>query len=440
MSSRRRDLLPPDICRSQVRFSVEQTDTGERKVRYALAALKNVGQQAMDSIVREREEQGQFKDLFDFANRLDTRSVNKKALENLAKAGAFDSLNPNRRQVFESMDVIAAHAASALADRESNQVSLFGDSMAASTRPKLRDVADWPQQMRLNQEFDAIGFYLSAHPLEAYAKTCRKLGVVNWRDVISGRLRSGQVLLSGIVGGRRIMTTSRGSKMAFVQMSDSTGSYEVTMFQEVLNSAMELLDEMEIDAVVVDADQQESVLLEITENLFRNELSVIDRAVFVQTYRDVWESKFGKIVSGPRPISANLALIMEEEEKHGFSGHVADRMGLSKRSFFRLNRIAQSLHSDLRAAVRGTPVADNQAALLKLAKMEPQEQRRAAIALRAEGGDLKKALGHVKAVRPTEKPEAKRDGMLKALLEIWSKADDATRKAFLAEIGLEDAA
>jgi ParB family chromosome partitioning protein len=115
-------------------------------------------------------------------------------------------------------------------------------------------------------------------------------------------------------------------------------------------------------------------------------------------------------------------------------------MGLSKRSYFRLNRIAQRLHSDLRAAVRGTPVADNQAALLKLAKMEPQEQRRAAIALRAEGGDLKKALGHVKAVRPAEKPEAKRDGMLKALLDIWHHADDETRKAFLAEIGREDAA
>ena len=246
------DLLPPDICRSQVRFSVEQTETGERKVRYALAALKNVGQQAMDSIVREREEKGQFADLFDFANRLDTRSVNKKALENLAKAGAFDSLNPNRRQVFESLDVIAAHAASALADRESNQVSLFGDSMAASTRPKLRDVPDWPQQMRLSQEFDSIGFYLSAHPLEAYAKTCRKLGVINWRDVTSGRMRSGQVLLSGIVGGRRIMTTSRGSKMAFVQMSDATGSYEVTMFQEVLNNAMELLDAGEPLVVTVD--------------------------------------------------------------------------------------------------------------------------------------------------------------------------------------------
>lgn len=204
--------------------------------------------------------------------------------------------------------------------------------------------------------------------------------------------------------------------------------------------AMELLDEIEIDAVVVDADQQEAVLLEITENLFRNELSVIDRAVFVQTYRDVWEDKYGKIVSGPKVIRGNLPLIIADEAKAGFSKHVADRMGVSPDAVKRLNRIANRLHSDLRAAVRGTPVADNQAALLKLAKMEPQEQRRAAIALRAEGGDLKKALGHVKAVRPTEKPAAKRDAMLNALLEIWSKADETTRKAFLAEIGLEDAA
>ncbi|MCD1634459.1 ParB N-terminal domain-containing protein [Martelella mediterranea] len=204
--------------------------------------------------------------------------------------------------------------------------------------------------------------------------------------------------------------------------------------------AMELLDEMEIDAVVVDADQQESVLLEITENLFRNELSVIDRAVFVQTYRDVWESKYGKVEPGRPENRVNITQLMEDEARGGFSKHVARRMGVSPETVKLLTRISQRLHSDLRAAVRGTPVADNQAALLKLAKMEPQEQRRAAIALRAEGGDLKKALGHVKAVRSTEKPEAKRDGMLKALLEIWSKADDATRKAFLAEIGVEDAA
>jgi len=235
-------LLPPDVNKSQVRFSVEEGEGGERKVRYALAALKNVGAQAMEAIVRGREESGPYKDIFDFADRLDPRAVNKKALENLSKAGAFDALNPNRRQILESLDVLVAHAASVQADRESNQVSLFGDTLTEASRPKLRDVPDWPQQVKLNQEFDAIGFYLSAHPLEAYANTCRKLGVTDWRDVLSGRMRGSTVYLAGIVGGRRITTTSRGSKMAFVQMSDATGSYEVTMFQEVLNNAYELLD------------------------------------------------------------------------------------------------------------------------------------------------------------------------------------------------------
>ncbi len=235
-------LLPPDVNTSQVRFSVEEDDSGDRKVRYALAALKNVGAQAMEAIVREREENGVYRDIFDFADRLDPRAVNKKALENLSKAGAFDALNPNRRQIFESLDVLVAHAASVQADRESNQVSLFGDTLTEASRPKLRDVPDWAQQVKLNQEFDAIGFYLSAHPLEAYAKTCRKLGVTDWRDVQSGRMRGSTVYLAGIVGGRRITTTSRGSKMAFVQMSDATGSFEVTMFQEVLNNAYELLD------------------------------------------------------------------------------------------------------------------------------------------------------------------------------------------------------
>ena len=235
------ELLPPDVNASQVRFSVEEAE-GERRVRYALAALKNVGAQAMETIVAEREQNGPYQDIFDFADRLDPRAVNKKALENLSKAGAFDTLNPNRRQLLESQDVLVAHAASIQADRESNQVSLFGDTLTEASRPKLRDVPDWPQQARLNHEHDAIGFYLSAHPLEAYAKTCRKLGVTDWRDVLSGRQRGSTVYLAGIVGGRRIMTTSRGSKMAFVQMSDATGSYEVTMFQEVLNSAYELFE------------------------------------------------------------------------------------------------------------------------------------------------------------------------------------------------------
>lgn len=253
------ELLPPDVNKSHVNFSVERDpETGEGQVRYALAALKNVGSAAMESIVKERENNGPFKDIFDFASRLDPRSVNKKALENLAKAGAFDGLVSNRKQLFNSVDVLAGHAAAAAEERESNQVSLFGDVEDAAPRPKLSDTGDWNQQDRLSAEFEAIGFYLSAHPLEAYEATCKKLGVVTYQDLIAGRVRSGNgaTKLAGIVGSRRIMNTSRGSKMAFVGMSDASGAYEITLFQEVLNLSRDLLDAGEPLLVVVDVQSR----------------------------------------------------------------------------------------------------------------------------------------------------------------------------------------
>ncbi|MDJ0683398.1 MAG: DNA polymerase III subunit alpha [Alphaproteobacteria bacterium] len=250
-------LLPPDVNASEVEFSVERpAEHPDGQVRYALAALKNVGAGAMAAVVREREENGPYEDLFDFANRLDPRAVNKKALENLAKSGAFDRLNPNRKQVFDSVDTLAGHAAAAVAERESNQVSLFGEIDDAAPRPKLADTQDWPQQERLTAEFEAIGFYLSAHPLEAYEKTCRKLGVISYRDVASGRARGNRVKLAGIVGGRRLMTTSRGSKMAFVQMSDASGAYEITLFQEVLSASRDLLDAGEPLVVTLDVQSR----------------------------------------------------------------------------------------------------------------------------------------------------------------------------------------
>lgn len=249
------ELAPPDVNSSDVRFSVETDEHGERRVRYALAALKNVGEGAVQGLVDERKANGPYADLFDFAKRLDTKSINKRMLENLAKSGAFDSLTPNRQQVFKAVDTIMAHAAAATAERESNQVSLFGDAMGGDSeahRPRLPNVTDWNAQSRLTAEFEAIGFYLSSHPLEAFKKTCRRLGVENWMDVESGRVRDSRIKLSGIVTSKRITTTSRGSKMAFVGLSDTTGAYEVTMFQEVLNNARDLLDSGEPLVMTVD--------------------------------------------------------------------------------------------------------------------------------------------------------------------------------------------
>jgi len=197
-------------------------------------------------------------------------------------------------------------------------------------------------------------------------------------------------------------------------------------------------DEDEIDAIVVEADKAEAQLLEITENLFRNELSVIDRAVFVSTYREVWEKKYGKIEAGRPGNRANLALLFGEQPPEGsFAAHVADRMGLSPRAVQRLNQIVENLHPDVRKAVRGTNIADNQSALLKLAKMEPAKQRQTAVALKAEGPDLKKALALVEGPRPKVDPQA---AIFGTLVDAWSRANAETRARFMAEIGPEAAA
>jgi len=183
-------------------------------------------------------------------------------------------------------------------------------------------------------------------------------------------------------------------------------------------------------------------LIEITENLFRNDLSVMDRAVFVQTYRDVWEGKFGKVEAGRPGNRANLAqLIADEAEAGSFSIHVADRMGISRRSVEYLNKIAQNLTPALRSKLRGTPAADNQSLLLKLAKEGPKRQAQIAAAL-AKEPDLKKVLDLAKEPA-AEISEADRQRAVRADLDhAWKKADRMTKVLFvfdmLAEAGVSD--
>ena len=232
-------LLPPDVNRSGVAFAVE-----DGAVRYALAALKNVGAAAMESLVGERAQNGPFRDVGDLADRLGAGVVNKRQMEHLIKAGALDSLNPNRRQLFECVDTIARLAAVAADDRSSNQVSLFGDDPAAAGAAlRLPDVPDWPLTDRLRHEFEAVGVYLSAHPLDSYAKTLEKLKVVSYAQLMAqaGNPPTG-AKLAGTVIGRKERRNAKGNKFAFVQLSDSSGLYEVTVFSETLAESRDLLD------------------------------------------------------------------------------------------------------------------------------------------------------------------------------------------------------
>lgn len=188
----------------------------------------------------------------------------------------------------------------------------------------------------------------------------------------------------------------------------------------------------EIDAFVVKADGRQAQLLEIAENLFRNDLSVIDRAIFVQQYRALWEEERGEIKAG-RP---------SQKSDHGdpifsggFSAHVADRLGISEPSAKRLGTIAARLHPELRSALRHTLVADQTTMLLKLAKMEPAMQRRAAIAYR-DLGDIKEALTLISDKRPVEKSPD--EILFEKLVDLWSRSNAGVKASFLSHIGLAD--
>ncbi len=234
-------LLPPDINASGAVFTVERDGAGPGAIRYALAAIKNVGEAAMDSVVAERRANGPFKDLFDFAGRLTSRAVNRRQLENLARAGAFDGLEPNRKRVFEGIDILLRHASAAAHDRDSNQIGLFGDDAVPAPRDSLPQTPDWADIECLNEEFDAIGFYLSAHPLDGFTQRLQRLKVRRLADILSDG-RAGSVNMAGTVISKKERTTGQGNRFAFVQFSDTSGVFEATVFSELLSACRDILE------------------------------------------------------------------------------------------------------------------------------------------------------------------------------------------------------
>jgi ParB family chromosome partitioning protein len=193
--------------------------------------------------------------------------------------------------------------------------------------------------------------------------------------------------------------------------------------------AFELLERAEIEAMVVAADETEAQLIEISENLYRNELSAIDRAVFVSKFREIWEEQNGQInPNGGRP---------SKKQGHDdpvfsapgieLSKRVQERLGVSHETYKRISRIAKNLHPDLRARLRGTEAETDQSQLLKLARLEPEKQLRMAAAL-DEGVDFKTVLSWTRPVKPDVDPQI---DILDRLIHAWAKADENTRAKFL---------
>ena len=240
------ELLPPDVNHSEQAFSVEQVPgEGEepaRAIRYALGAIKNLGRPTCEAIVRERAAGGPYADLFAFTRRLEPRALNKRAMEQLAKAGAFDIFFKDRARMFAGLDMALRHGQLLQEEAASAQVNLFGDVEDENTLPPLPDVDPWNLLDMLEREREAIGFYLSAHPLDEYGELLKRLRVTRIANLAERARSASHAKIAGIVLGRQERSNARGNRYAFVQLSDSTGMVEVTVFSEVLAGAREVLD------------------------------------------------------------------------------------------------------------------------------------------------------------------------------------------------------
>lgn len=247
-------LLPPNVNKSQSIFSVEETEKGPA-IRYALAALKGAGQQAMDLVCLEREENGEYEDLFDFLTRQDSRVLNKKQLESLICAGALDDFNPNRAQLFRSVEFLIQFAQSNHKKNKDQQSLLLftPDADEEFIKPSLPETESWSMNEKLQREFDSIGFFMSAHPLDIFHSDLENLAVTSSVDLFQ-KSQSGTVKLAGILIKAKERKSAKGNKWAFLSLSDSTGAYEVAAFSEVLNQSREYLEEGR--ALVIHADVQ----------------------------------------------------------------------------------------------------------------------------------------------------------------------------------------
>ncbi len=260
-------LLQPDINKSNVIFSVEEISNPNEEiggtikaVRYALSAVRNVGDAAMAALVAEREANGPFKDPFDLANRVDSKGMNKRILENLVRGGAFDSLNSNRRQVFDGIETLIKHSNLAASERNSDQMGFFGaDDNAMKKAAQLPNVPDWPLMDRLREEASAIGFYLSAHPLDAYKTTLKRIGVKSYVDIFQNGV-SGPVKIAGTVISKREKISQKGNRFAFVQLSDSSAAFEIAVFSEALSVSRDYLEPGQSVFIMASAQFEEESL------------------------------------------------------------------------------------------------------------------------------------------------------------------------------------
>ena len=234
--ARKIEVLPPDVNESERDFTVVAEG-----IRFGLAGVKNVGEGAIETIVAEREAAGRFASLPEFAERVDARRVNRRVVESLARCGAFDSLHPNRAAVWGALDAALEAGAAAQRDRDIGQSQLFGGPVAVRGGAALPDAPPWTEQERLAHEKEVLGFYVTGHPLDAWAAELARFTDVS---ATTAAERAGrEVRIGGLLTGLRETRTRRGATMAFATLEDLEGGFELVVFAEPFARLRPLLKE-----------------------------------------------------------------------------------------------------------------------------------------------------------------------------------------------------
>ena len=237
------ECLGPCVNHSEAEFAVEPTNGGDLAVRYALGALKGVGEKAMEQLVDERKAKGRFATLEDFSDRIDPRLLNRRQLESLAGAGAFDAFEQERAGVFAAAEIILAHASSAADQRESGQGGLFGDSPSDVAPIRIDRGVHWTLMDRMAAEKESFGFYFSSHPTDRVRHLADANGARSFAalcalpaPVDGGRVNS---VMAALVEDARWRTSAKGKRYMMATCSDATGQFIATCFDEMASAELE---------------------------------------------------------------------------------------------------------------------------------------------------------------------------------------------------------
>lgn len=276
-------VLPPDINESDLDFRVV-----DDSIRFGLAAIKNVGEIAIQSVLEARKKDGKFKDLFDLCKRVELRQVNKKVMEGLIKCGALDSMQYKRSELMINLEKVLELASKDQKDAKVGQSNLFGGG--GSTKVQMDHAEEWDETQRLKFEKDSVGFYISGHPLLKYQYSIDLFGNSNTAELIEKRNQS-VVRMGGIISTLKEITTKKGARMAFATLEDLQGQTEVVLFPEVYSQSIEMVKSEQPIYIVgkVDVGEEQAKViaekvcyLEQAENAFEGKVHIFIDASHMQ--------------------------------------------------------------------------------------------------------------------------------------------------------------